>query len=219
MLHRTGLRLLTIAALSAGVLIAGEYAVFDTGFRLRVERHERVGNLVRLITAEGAVELPAEAITRFEADDYIAPRQPPQQQQEPPPSLDELVESAAARQGLPPALVHSVIHAESAYDPLAVSPKGAVGLMQLMPQTARELAVADRTDPEQNVRGGTAYLKQMLDRFSGSNDYLVRALAAYNAGPEAVERHNGLPPYMETRQFVKRVLRRFLSLTENPPDE
>jgi soluble lytic murein transglycosylase-like protein len=95
-----------------------------------------------------------------------------------------------------------------------VSPKGAVGLMQLMPETAAELEVEDRTDPAQNVSGGTRYLKGLLERYSESPDQLLRALAAYNAGPEKVDHYDGLPPYNETRLFVRRVMQRFLALSE-----
>jgi soluble lytic murein transglycosylase len=94
------------------------------------------------------------------------------------------------------------MQAESGYDPEALSTKGAVGLMQLMPETARELAVADPWDPEQNVRGGVAYLKRMLDLFTGDLDF---ALAAYNAGPNAVLAHAGVPPFEETRHYVRKV--------------
>ena len=104
---------------------------------------------------------------------------------------------------LDPRLVEAVIKVESAFNSGARSSKGAMGLMQLMPGTARELGVRDAFDPDQNLRGGTAYLRQMLDRFGGD----VRlALAGYNAGPAAVERHRGVPPYRETTTYVKRVL-------------
>jgi soluble lytic murein transglycosylase-like protein len=109
--------------------------------------------------------------------------------------------------------VHSVIAAESAYNPAAVSVKGAIGLMQLMPETARELDV-NPLDPGQNIQGGVSYLKQLLERYSGSQNQLLLALAAYNAGPGAVERYGGLPPYAETHAFVRRVIERFLALAE-----
>lgn len=114
-----------------------------------------------------------------------------------------LIEEHSRRRGLDPRLVFAVVEVESAYRPTARSHKGAVGLMQLMPATAAQLAVDDPYDPEQNVRGGTAYLARMLDRFGS----LELALAAYNAGPEAVDRHGGVPPYRETRRYVERVLR------------
>jgi hypothetical protein len=99
-------------------------------------------------------------------------------------------------------LVKAVIRAESAFDSSAVSPKGAAGLMQLMPGTARDMGVLDRFDPIQNLDGGVRYLKLMLDRFD--NDYEL-AVAAYNAGPEAVSKYGGVPPYLETRDYVQRV--------------
>ncbi|MBX5465576.1 MAG: lytic transglycosylase domain-containing protein, partial [Clostridia bacterium] len=119
------------------------------------------------------------------------------------PEVDRrLFERAAARHGLDARLVEAVARVESGLDPRAVSPAGAVGLMQLMPETARAMGARDPLDPEQNVEAGARYLRELLDRFGD----LSLALAAYNAGPEAVERHGGLPPYPETQAFVRRVL-------------
>jgi soluble lytic murein transglycosylase-like protein len=115
---------------------------------------------------------------------------------------EPLVLEHAARQGLRPALVRAVIQAESGFDPRARSVKGAMGLMQLMPDTARELGVRDPWDPVQNVRGGTTYLRRLLDRFDGDE---TLALAAYNAGATVVDRYAGVPPYPETRAYVERV--------------
>lgn len=115
---------------------------------------------------------------------------------------DPLIHQAAARQGVPPALVKAVIAAESAFDSRAVSVAGAQGLMQLMPATAASLGVRDAFEPGQNVTGGTTYLRAMIDRYGD----LSRALAAYNAGPTAVDRYGGIPPYRETRAYVERVL-------------
>lgn len=114
-----------------------------------------------------------------------------------------IIETHAFDRGLDPKLVQAVIQAESGYNVRALSNKGAMGLMQLMPGTAGELAVPDPWDASENVRGGTEYLRRMLDRFDGQLDL---ALAAYNAGPEAVDRHAGVPPYPETRVYVDRVL-------------
>jgi len=115
-----------------------------------------------------------------------------------------LIERQARARGVDPGLVHAVIRAESGYRPDAVSPKGAVGLMQLMPATASRFGVADREHPESNVSAGTAYLRLLLDRFNS----VPLALAAYNAGEGAVMRHgNQIPPYAETRGYVARVLR------------
>jgi soluble lytic murein transglycosylase len=120
----------------------------------------------------------------------------------PDPELADLLDRYAFERELDPRLVRAVVQVESGYNRLALSNKGAAGLMQLMPETARDLAVDDPWDAEQNVRGGTAYLRRLLDRFGGD---LELALAAYNAGPQAVEVHAGVPPYAETRAYVQRI--------------
>lgn len=117
--------------------------------------------------------------------------------------LLRLIENQAYDRELDPRLVQAVVQVESGYNPRALSNKGAIGLMQLMPGTAAQLAVDDPWDVEQNLRGGTSYLRQMLDRFGD----LELALAAYNAGPEAVVKHSGIPPYEETRAYVRKVFR------------
>ena len=124
----------------------------------------------------------------------------------PRPEIDRLIETHSQRQDLDPDLVRAVVRVESSFNPHARSRKGAMGLMQLMPATANSLDVDDPYDPEQNLRGGTTYLRRMLDRFGGD---LELALAGYNAGPEAVDRYRGLPPYPETHAYVDRVLRLF----------
>lgn len=113
-----------------------------------------------------------------------------------------IVEHSRRRQ-LDPDLVRAVVLVESGYQPWVESHKGAMGLMQLMPETARDLAVRDPWDPGENIRGGTDYLRHLIDRFGGR---LELALAGYNAGPMAVERHGGIPPYDETRNYVERVM-------------
>jgi hypothetical protein len=120
-----------------------------------------------------------------------------------PAAIERTIAKAAEKYRLPGRLIESVIRAESAFRPDAVSPAGAQGLMQLMPATARELGVVDPFDPAQNIDGGARYIRQMLDRFDGD---LKLALAAYNAGPGTVARYNGNVPYPETQAYVERVL-------------
>jgi soluble lytic murein transglycosylase-like protein len=121
-----------------------------------------------------------------------------------PSAYDQLIHRTASAKGIDPALVKAVVHAESAFNPRARSRKGAMGLMQLMPDTARFLGVQNPYEPGQNIRGGVAYLAQLLIRYEGD---LKLSLAAYNAGPEAVDRYSGVPPYRETIDYVKRVLK------------
>jgi soluble lytic murein transglycosylase-like protein len=196
---------------------AAEYAVLETGFRILAERHEQAGGQVKLFLENGGlIEFPAAQVIAFEPLDYVAPPAAvasAPETSEKPFDLDATVRAIAEQHQLPEALVHSVISAESAYNPAAVSVKGAIGLMQLMPETARELAV-DPLDPGENVQGGVSYLRQLLEKYAGSKDQLVLALAAYNAGPGAVDRYRGLPPYAETHAFVRRVIERFLLLAE-----
>lgn len=116
--------------------------------------------------------------------------------------IARLIRQHARHQGLNPRLVQAVVQVESGYNPKALSSKGAMGLMQLMPDTAAELGVKNPYDPDENIRGGVRYLKQQLRRFSGD---LGLALAAYNAGPGAVQRHGAIPPYPETQRYVEKV--------------
>jgi soluble lytic murein transglycosylase-like protein len=115
---------------------------------------------------------------------------------------DPLIDEAARTHSVPPALVKAVIAAESAFNPGAVSRAGAQGLMQLMPATADQLGVVDAFSAPQNVHAGTSYLRELIDRYGD----LPQALAAYNAGPTAVDKYGGIPPYRETQAYVERVL-------------
>lgn len=210
------LRPVFAALLLAGSGFAGEFAVLTTGYRIEAERHEVEVDQVTLFTkGGGTMRIPREAVARFETDDRMPEATEPAPEPVREQTLDEIVARFSAESGLPEALVHSVIAAESAYDADAVSSRGAVGLMQLMPGTARDLQVSDRRDPGENVRGGTMYLRQLLDRYRESPESLLLALAAYNAGPGRVDNYNGLPPFNETRLFVRRVIDRFLALTDD----
>jgi len=199
------LRLLAVAALS-GSCFAGEYAVLASGFRIHADRHETDGSTVRLYTSGGVTEVPAQQVARFEVEEAvpIEPSAPVLHV----PTTEELVADAAKRNGLPAQFVKSVLAAESAFRADAVSPKGAVGLMQLMPATAKEYG-ANPTDPRQNIEAGTQYLRDLLLRYQHDDHQVIRALAAYNAGPGTVDRYHGVPPYRETIAYIDRVLRKY----------
>jgi soluble lytic murein transglycosylase-like protein len=200
---------ISVCLLLALPCLAAENAVLKSGFRLRAERHEIVDGNVRLYDGDSFVELPAADVAAFEVDDYVTPPPPPAAVPVAPPARPvdprELVTRAAVRNGLPPELLHSIAVVESGYRQDAVSPKGAIGIMQLMPQTARDLQ-ADPSDAEQNVNAGARYLRQLLLKYMDDPYQVRKALAAYNAGPAAVDRYGGVPPYSETQQYVQRVL-------------
>ncbi len=207
------------ALLAASPLFAGEYAVLRTGFRIHALTHEAVGNVIRLNTNTGVVEFPASEVQSFEREEYTPPPPAPVPQAaaaaatppaKPVPTPAELLEKAAIKHGLRPEFVASVAKAESAMRQEALSPKGAIGLMQLMPETAKELGVNPH-DAEQNAEAGARYLKQLLLKYAGAKDPVRMALAAYNAGPRAVDRYGNIPPYSETQVYVERVLRKYLA--------
>ena len=135
-----------------------------------------------------------------------APQIRPEARRKAPPSLRDLIRDVSDRYDLDPGLVSAVISVESAFDSAAVSPKGARGLMQLMPQTARAYGVRDVHDPRQNVEGGVAYLRDLTKRYKGN---LKLALAAYNAGPAAVTRAGGVPRYRETLDYLEKIEARY----------
>jgi soluble lytic murein transglycosylase-like protein len=203
---RTLIAILALAATAS----AGEYAVLGSGFRIHVDRHEEAGKTVRLYSGSGMTELAAGSVVGFEADEIVAekaaePAVVPNPEA-PAPSPRALVEEAARKHGLPPEFLHSVAAAESGYRADAVSSKGAIGLMQMMPATAKAYG-ADASVPEQNVDAGARYLRDLLLKYRGDDHQVSRALAAYNAGPGAVQRYDGVPPYQETRDYVARVIR------------
>jgi len=210
------MRSLVILFCLSSTALAGEYAVLASGGRLLVDRHELEGNKVKLYNGSGYTEMDAAQVRAFEPDGKVEPApaapvvQPEEAQPAPaePVALTpvELADAAADRYGLPYWLVRGVMHAESGFQPQAVSPKGAIGLMQLMPATAQHLG-ADAKDPAQNADAGARYLRQLLDKYDGK---LWHALAAYNAGPGAVDKYEstkfkGIPPYRETRNYINRI--------------
>lgn len=191
-----GLRKLRVASIAALLLAAGTPAAPASDSARRLVDTDGVVHLTNVPTdpryrglpgasgtSAGWPRLPVRAWTRYPAD----------------------IEEMAREHGVSPALIEAVVHIESGFDPTAVSPKGARGLMQLMPKTAAALGVLDRFDPRENIRGGVRHLRYLLERYRGS---VVLALAAYNAGEGAVDTHRAVPPYPETQQYVQRVLRR-----------
>ena len=199
---RTGLVLLALATIAPAA--RAEIAVLTNGQTMKITGHRTEGDTVFLsLKGGGEVGTPASQLRGFVpdevADEVAAPTGTRAE-------LEALAADVARRHGLDPALVLAVASVESSFKPKAVSPKGALGLMQLMPATATSLGVEDAFDPETNLEGGSRYLAELLTLYGGD---LRRALAAYNAGPGAVKRHGGIPPYRETRAYVKKVLERY----------
>jgi soluble lytic murein transglycosylase-like protein len=199
--------LLGLLAMPAG-LRAADIAVLTNGFTIRHERREVVGSSTRLFvhaSDESFVDVPTREIVSFEKDETSAPAEIESKTADAQP-LPELIDDISGHHHLDPDFVNSVIHAESNFNSHAVSPKGAQGLMQLMPGTASRLGVEDSFDAGANVEGGTRYLRELLERY---NFDVVKALAAYNAGPGRVEQYHGVPPYHETQAYVARIIRDF----------
>ncbi len=185
-----------------------DFAVLQNGFSIRHEHREVVGSVTRLYLGadrDGYVDVPTAEIDRFEKD-LSAP--PAGKTSHSPQEVSDVINAVSSRHHLDPDLINCVIHAESGFNPRAVSAKGAQGLMQLMPKTASQLGVSDAFDPGANVEGGTRYLRELLERY---NFDLIKALAAYNAGPQRVEQYHGVPPYYETQAYVARIVRDFNS--------
>ncbi len=204
------LKLILSAMLALGGLTAGaasvraDYVVLRSGARLNVTGYELVGDKYRLQMNGGMAEIPVADVLAIEPEEIFAPLPEPLGPTTP---FHDIVRAAADRYGVDADLIHCVIAIESNFNPKAVSPKNARGLMQLMPQTAAQLGVRDVFDPRENVEAGTRYLKDMLSRY---NNDLTLALAAYNAGPERVEQYgNRVPPYSETVKYVQRISRSY----------
>ena len=198
--------IILLAATSAS---ASQVAILRNGFTIRHESRDFIGSMTRLYTSadkSSYVDIPTDQIARFEVD--LTPPPTPATPRSPvtKPNLQEVIKGASDKHLLDEDLISSVIRAESGFNPHAVSPKGARGLMQLMPDTASGLGVTDTFDPKANVEGGTQYLRWLLDRYHYD---LAKALAAYNAGPHRVEQYHGVPPYSETRAYVARIIRDF----------
>ena len=212
--HQLAIAAIALAAPAAGV--AAERVHLANGFDMRCDHHAEVGSVVRLYMSRGEnsfIEMKPDEITSYEA----VSDPPPAASAAPaaklrteakltPADLHLMLANAGEQHNVDTDLLASIVKAESNGNAHAVSHAGARGLMQLMPGTAADLGVDDSFAPDQNVRGGSAYLDELLSRY---HDNIALALAAYNAGPAAVDKFHGIPPYHETRVYVARVIHEF----------
>ncbi|HXZ79917.1 MAG TPA: lytic transglycosylase domain-containing protein [Terriglobales bacterium] len=175
------------------------------GFSIRHVHHEELGGNTRLYFSSAAdsgyTDVPTEDVVGFEPAPPILTDPAPNRV-----AVPDLIKAASQKHEIDADLLSSVIHAESGFNPNAISRKGAQGLMQLMPETASSLGVKNALEPGENIDAGTRYLRELLIRY---NNDLIKALAAYNAGPERVEQYHGVPPYRETHAYVARIVREF----------
>jgi soluble lytic murein transglycosylase-like protein len=193
--------LVVLVALVAASEVRGEYIVLRSGQRLNVTGYQLLGDKYRLQLVGGSLELPAEEVVAIEPEEVFTPL-PPVATVAAKGPFGELIEAAAKRYSVDVDLIASVIAAESNFNPKAISPRNARGLMQLLPFTAARFGVRDIFDPSENIDAGTRYLSELLKLYK--ND-LALALAAYNAGPESVQRYGQVPPFRETVSYVRRV--------------
>jgi hypothetical protein len=208
---RLKLPLLSVLGVAAFLLAASparaDYVVLRNGSRLNVTGYEILGDKYRLHVQGGVAEVPVEDIATIEPEEVFEPNTQPLTERTP---FQKLILAAAARYHMDPDLIHSVISIESNFNPKAVSPKNARGLMQLTPRTAEFLGVRNSFDPEQNIDGGTRYLRDLLNKYKNN---LTLALAAYNAGPDSVDKYgNRVPPYLETMKYVQRIAKTYAKL-------
>jgi soluble lytic murein transglycosylase-like protein len=202
-----------VVALVAGPAGArADYLVLRSGARINASSYELRGDKYRVQLGGGWAEFAVADVVAIEPEEIFvaAPKLPLAQA-----PFGELIRKAAARYEVDPDLVFSVIAAESNFNPRAVSRRNARGLMQLLPETARRLGVKDIYDPAQNIDGGTRYLRDLLKMYDGD---LALTLAAYNAGPGAVQRYGRIPPYNETIKYV-RAIRKTYTLRKSSADK
>ncbi|MGB0034237.1 MAG: lytic transglycosylase domain-containing protein [Candidatus Acidiferrales bacterium] len=188
-----------------------DYAVLRSGVRLHITGHEATGEHVRLTVPGGVIEVRAEEIVSIEPEEMF-PANPPATPLAVP--FGELIRAASKKHGVDENLITHVIESESNFNPKAISPRRAYGLMQLLPQTAVRFGVEDVFNPAQNIDAGTRYLKELLEKYNGDTGL---ALAAYNAGPEKVEHYGGVPPYRETQDYVRRIKSKLAAPTPTTP--
>jgi soluble lytic murein transglycosylase-like protein len=204
-------KLVALAALLAIFIpasaLAAEVAVLRNGFTIRHQRREVMGATTRLYFESGSqsgwMDVPTAEIAAYQREEVEPVEASPPPKAE---GIPGMVAAASDRHQVDADLINSVIQQESSFNPGARSPKGAQGLMQLMPSTASKLGVGNVFEPRDNIEGGTRYLQQLLEQYHGD---AIKALAAYNAGPQRVEQYQGVPPYRETRNYVRRVITDF----------
>lgn len=192
---------------SYAVLPHGGFVAFDPQRPLYIVTQDERGRMIRYVLKPGSRQLEPDG-PEFRVEASFEKVSPSQLKLRTP--YDDLIRAASVRHGVDEALVRAVIHAESGFNPQARSPKSAMGLMQLIPSTAQRFGVDDPYDPVKNVYGGTRYLRELLDMFGR----LDHAVAAYNAGEGRVMKYNGIPPFEETRDYVRRVLSLFKGYKE-----
>ncbi len=218
MLKNLAIRTSLAAAVFAVHIFARESVCLNTGFCLTADSHTLRGTTYVLHTGGGTMEFPSNQVTEIIALPDLPnpnpPAKPATKTAQPSPAMfDEMLVQAAIQQGLEPEFVRSVARIESNLHQDAVSNKGAIGLMQLMPGTAAVLGV-DAHDAQDNILGGAKFLRELLLKYNGDP---ALALAAYNAGPGAVQKYNGVPPYMETHKYIIRVLQEYKKLQDSKP--
>ena len=195
---------------TAVILVAptarADYIVLRSGQRLSVSSYQLVGDTYRVQLAGGSAEIPASQVVGIEPEETFTASAPDATSVRPAIEYAELIRSASKQYGVDANLIVSVIAVESNFNPKAVSRRNARGLMQLLPQTASRLGVRNIFDPAQNIDAGTRYLKGLLARYDNN---LALALAAYNAGPQNVQRYGRVPPFSETVSYVRRIQKEY----------
>jgi hypothetical protein len=192
--------------LGAATAVRADYVVLRSGARLNVTGYEILSDHYILHLKGGVAEVPLDEIVGIEPEEIFTPIEMPLSETTP---FQKIIRAAADRYGMDADLIHCVVAIESNFDPKAVSPKKASGLMQLLPQTAAQFGVKNIFDPEENVNAGTRYLKQLLGKYHN----LTLALAAYNAGPERVDQYGRrVPPFLETMKYVQRITKSYAKI-------
>jgi hypothetical protein len=206
---------ISLVLLSFGASAArADYVVLRSGTRLDVTGYEILGDHYRLHLKGGTADVPFDDIVAIEPEEVFEPI--PEMQLDKTP-FETVIRTAAEKYGLDADLIHCVIAVESNFDPKAISPKNARGLMQLLPTTAAQFGVKDIFDPQENVNAGTHYLHDLLTKYRNN---LTLALAAYNAGPERVDQYgHRVPPYLETMKYVQRISKNYAKLKANAPHD